>query len=84
MIIGSVVIALYTVCTLLTVVDETWNINNPRPNPKKVYYFMQWEKKDFYNNKINNEWVLRKYRKTDNNLKRKARNKYWEKRNEQK
>ena len=45
---------------------------------------MQWEKKDFYNNKINNEWVLRKYRKTDNNLKRKARNKYWEKRNEQK
>jgi plasmid maintenance system killer protein len=62
-------------------IDEAWNINNPRPFPKATYHRLQWEEKDFYSVKINNEWVLRKYRKTDSKLKRKIRTKYWEKRN---
>jgi len=66
---------------MCTGIDEAWNINNPRPFPKGKYYRLQWEQKDFYSVKINNEWVLRKYRKTDSKLKRKIRTKYWEKRN---
>lgn len=62
-------------------IDEAWNVRNPRPEPKGIYYRLQWEVKDFYTFQINNEWVLRKYRKTDSKLKRKVRNKYWEKRN---
>ena len=64
----------------LTVSDEIWNIKNPRPNPKKIYYALQWEKKDFYTQKINNEWILRKYRKTDSETKRVVREEYWKKR----
>ena len=41
---------------------------------------LQWEEKDFFTYKINNEWVLRPYRKTDSNLKKKVRKKYWKKR----
>ena len=64
-----------------TALDETWNIYNPRPFPVQKYYLLQWEHKDFYSNKIKGEWVLRKYRKTDDETKRYARNKYWEERN---
>jgi len=71
----------YIAVLLCSIVDEAWNIRNPRPEPKEIYYRLQWEKKDFYTFKVNNEWVLRKYRKTDSKLKRKVRNKYWEKRN---
>ena len=39
------------------------------------------EEKDFYTFQIDNKWVLRKYRKTDDETKRYVRNKYWEKRN---
>ena len=67
--------------TLATCLDESWNISNPRPFPAAKYYFLQWEEKDFYTFKIKGEWVLRKYRKTDSKLKRKVRNKYWERRN---
>ena len=74
------IITLYAIATFLTVSDEIWNINHPRPNPKQTYYAMQWEKADFYSQKINNEWVLRKYRKTDSPTKKEARAKYWKKR----
>ncbi len=73
------VVKLYIIASLLTLSDEIWNINHPRPEPKKQYYMIQWEKNDFYSYKIKNEWVLRKYRKTDTPLKRRIRNKYWEK-----
>ena len=74
------IIKCYVIAIFLTVSDEVWNINNPRPNPQKTYTCLQWEEKDFYSYKINNEWVLRKFRKTDDETKRYVRNKYWEKR----
>ena len=76
-ILPSVVIKAYTAMTFLFVVDETWNMKHPRPYPKQNYYMMQWEEKDFYTFKIEGEWVLRKYRKTDTELKKTLRDKYW-------
>ena len=81
MILSSVVINLYTIITFSIIADEIWNIKHPRLLPAKKYYLLQWEFKDFYSYQIKGEWVLRKYRKTDSELKRKIRNKYWEKRN---
>ena len=74
------ILKLYIVATILTSYNELWNINNPRPQPKQTFHILQWEEKDFYTYKINNEWVLIKYRKTDSNLKKKVRKKYWKKR----
>ena len=74
------ILTFYIIATFLTVSDEIWNINHPRPNPKKKYYALQWEKQDFYTYKIDNEWVLRKYRKTDSPTKEEVRAKYWKKR----
>tara|TARA_R100001163_G_C5047282_1_gene184463 strand:- start:1189 stop:1440 length:252 start_codon:yes stop_codon:yes gene_type:complete len=82
MIIFSVVIKAYAAMTILTFFDEQWNINNPRPFPKANYVMLQWEEKDFYTFKVKGKWILRKYRKTDSKLKRRVRNKYWEKMNE--
>ena len=70
----------YVICLMLTAFDEGWNLNNPRPNPDKQYHWIQWEKKDFYSFKVDNEWVLRKKRKTDSPLKKRIRAKYWKKR----
>ena len=81
MVIWGVVIKAYMAIILLNEIDEQWNINNPRPYPRSKYNRLQWEKEDFYTFKVNGEWVLRKVRKTDSKLKRKVRNKYWEKRN---
>ena len=75
------ILNLYIIATLLTISDEIWNINHPRKYSYNKYYLVYWDSKDFYSVKIEDEWVLRKYRKTDNKIKRKARNKYWEKRN---
>ena len=74
------IIKYYIVLTLLTITDEVWNINNPRPYSFQKYYMLQWEEKDFYSQKINGQWVLRKYRKTDSPLKKQVRKKYWAKR----
>ena len=74
------IIKCYIIAALLTLSDEVWNINNPRHYSFKAYKLFQWEEKDFYTQKINNEWVLRKYRKTDTPLKRRLRTKYWKKR----
>ena len=71
----------YIIATFLTISDEIWNINNPRRYSYNKYHLVHWEEKDFYSVKIRDEWVLRKFRKTDNNIKRRVRNKYWEKRN---
>tara|TARA_R100000742_G_C4168486_1_gene7592 strand:- start:154 stop:396 length:243 start_codon:yes stop_codon:yes gene_type:complete len=74
------IIKYYIVLTLLSITDEVWNINNPRPYPKKNYNYLQWEKADFYSQKINNQWVLRHSRKTDSYIKKQVRKKYWAKR----
>ena len=74
------IIKLYILSALLTLSDEIWNINTPRHYSFKSYKILKWEDKDFYPQKINNEWVLRKYRKTDTKLKRRLRTKYWKKR----
>ena len=74
------ILKLYIVCTLLTSYNELWNIKHPRPHPKQTFHILQWEEKDFYTYKINNQWVLRKYRKTDSNIKKQVRKKYWKKR----
>ena len=73
------IIKYYIVLTLLTITDEVWNINNPRPYSFQKYYMLQWEEKDFYSQKINGQWILRKYRKTDSPLKKQVRKKYWAK-----
>ena len=74
------IIIFYTIAVFSLIADEVWNINNPRHYSFKAYKLFQWEEKDFYTQKINNEWVLRKYRKTDSPTKRQVRNEYWKKR----
>ena len=74
------IIKCYIIAYFFLISDEIWNIQNPRPFPAKKYYALQWEKNDFYSYKINNEWVLRKYGKTDDETKRYVRNEYWKKR----
>ena len=59
-------------------VDEIWNIENPRPYPKAKYYMLEWEEDDFIKMK-DGSYLLRPKRKTDNELKRYIRNEYWEK-----
>jgi len=59
------IIKLYIISALLTLSDEIWNINTPRHYSFKSYELLQWEEKDFYSQKINNECILRKYRKTN-------------------
>ena len=66
--------------SLLTSIDEIWNITHPRPFPKQKYYSLQWEKLDFISEKINNEWVLHQYRESDNEMKSYVRKQYWKKR----
>ena len=78
MVIAEVLIKAYAIIIFSIVVDENWNANNPRPYPNQMYYAIQWEEKDFYKN-IYGQWVLRPKRKTDNELKRFIRSKYWEK-----
>ena len=75
------ILKFYIIAALLTTIDETWNLKHPRPFPKQIYYSIQWEPRDFYSYKIDGEWVLRKYRKTDDENKKEVRNQYWEKRN---
>ena len=62
--------------TFATVTDEVWNIQNPRPYPSQEYYMLQWEEDDFYKNKHGN-WILRPKRKTDSELKKEIRDRYW-------
>tara|TARA_R110002051_G_C8565279_1_gene474887 strand:+ start:20 stop:301 length:282 start_codon:yes stop_codon:yes gene_type:complete len=81
MVILGVVIKAYAAMLFATCLDEAWNMKHPRPYPKAKYQLMQWEYEDFYSIKIKDEWVLRKYRKTDSETKRFIRNQYWEKRN---
>ena len=76
------ILKFYILATFLTIFDESWNIKNPRPYSFQKYYIVQWEEKDFYSYKIKGEWVLRKYRKTDNETKKEVRKQYWETRNE--
>ena len=39
---------------------------------------MKWEKEDFYHKKINNVWILKQYRDSDNETKKYARKLYWD------
>ena len=70
----------YILMTFLTAVDEIYNITHPRPFPKQTYYSLQWDELDFIPEKINNEWVLRIYRESDNEMKSYVRKQYWKKR----
>ena len=74
------IILLYTVITLSTAFDEIYNITHPRPYPTQTYYALEWDELDFIPEKINNEWVLRVYRESDNELKSYVRKQYWKKR----
>jgi hypothetical protein len=74
------ILTCYAFVALLSLVDEVWNVNNPRPEPKGKYHVIVWEKKDFYSFQVQGEWVLRKKRKTDSPLKKRIRAKYWKKR----
>ena len=61
---------------MLTLADEIWNINNPRPFPKQHYYMLQWEQADFVQLK-NGDWALRPKRKVDSKLKKAIREKHY-------
>ena len=74
-ILGSVIVKAYTVLTLLTVGQEIWNYNNPRPFPKKEYILINWDQGDF--KKVNNEWVLMTKHRWDKPFKANARKKYY-------
>ena len=63
---------IYSIC-----LDEVWNIYNPRINPKKEYISLKWEKDDFYSKKIYGQWVLKKYKASDDETKKYVRNLYW-------
>ena len=63
------IILLYTVITFSTAFDEIYNITHPRPYPTQTYYALEWDELDFIPENINNEWVLRLYRESDNELK---------------
>tara|TARA_R100000808_G_C2103085_1_gene119530 strand:+ start:291 stop:542 length:252 start_codon:yes stop_codon:yes gene_type:complete len=73
------ILKFYIIAAFLTTIDETWNIQNPRPFPQEEYYIVTWEAKDFYSYKVQDQWILRQYRKTDGFIKRRIRNKYWRK-----
>ena len=74
------ILKLYIILTFTTAIDEIYNITHPRPFPKQTYYSLQWDELDFISEKINNEWVLRIYRESDNELKSYVRKQYWKKR----
>ena len=69
------IIKLYFICTVMTMTDEIWNIQHPRPFPKQHYYMLQWEQNDFIQLK-NGDWILRLERKTDSELKKAIRERY--------
>ena len=73
----STLILYYSIITLSIIIDETWNIYNPRINPKKQYYTIKWEKEAFYPKKIYGNWMLKKYRISDDENKKWARKVYW-------
>tara|TARA_R100001530_G_scaffold125162_1_gene93579 strand:- start:172 stop:405 length:234 start_codon:yes stop_codon:yes gene_type:complete len=74
MIILEVVLRAYMAITFTSLADEVWNINNPRPYPKKTYVMMQWEEDDFYKLR-DGSYRLRPKRKVDSKLKKYARQK---------
>ena len=74
MIILDVVLKAYLIMTFTTAIDEIYNIHNPRPYPKQIYYTVQWEELDFI--KVNNKWKLRSFRESDNKYKKYIRDKY--------
>ena len=61
----------------LNMADESWNCNNPRPNPKGDYYMCQWSESDMFLNK--GKWMLRPRDMHDNLFEKVARRKYWKK-----
>jgi hypothetical protein len=60
---------------IFTPVNEIWNYNNPRPYPKSIYVFVNWDEGDFKT--VNGKLELMKKHMHDNPLKAKARARYW-------
>lgn len=54
-------------------------MTHPRPYPTQTYYAIQWEELDFY--KVNDQWMIREFRETDNEKKAFIRKIYWRKQN---
>lgn len=64
---------------LLMPFEEHYNTNHPKPFPsRKVHILMNWEEKDFIYWKISKTYELKRYRKSDNIFKAKARRKWHE------
>ena len=61
----------------VSIADESWNCNNPRPSPKEDYYMCQWNESDMFLNK--GKWMLRPRDMHDNLFEKIARRKYWKK-----
>ena len=71
-----IVFELYIFLTLtFTYFDESWNVLNPTPYPRKIYFLLNWEQEDFHF-WIDGTYILKKNCETDNKLKTKAR-RYW-------
>ena len=74
----NILIISYTSIIFSICIDEIWNIYNPRITPSKQYLALKWEKADFYHKKIYGEWILKKYRASDDETKKYVRKLYWD------
>ena len=43
MVMVGVLIKAYVIINFSIVLDEAWNVSNPRPYPSQEYYLIQWE-----------------------------------------
>mgnify|MGYP003149177715 FL=1 len=83
MVLLGMVIKCYTILAFMTITDEIWNLNNPRPYPQDKYYQLaNWEEKDFIFY-TDGTYVLREKRKADNETKAEARRLWHERKNKQ-
>ena len=58
--------------------EEYYNCLHPSPNSELVHFVCNWDEDDFV--KLDNTIFLKKVKEDDSPIKKKARYKYWEKR----
>ena len=58
--------------------EEYYNCLHPSPNSELIHFVCDWDKDDFV--KLDDTIFLKKTKEDDNPIKKRARQKYWEKR----
>ena len=59
--------------------EEYYNCLYPNLDSELLHFVCTWEEEDFIYWNISKQYELKKYRKSDNKYKAKARKKYWDK-----